>query len=145
MKKMVKKNKKKNRKLPVAVGVIVIGLIAYWLWPAEAPPPATQPAPTILKEHATEEPAKQPAHEEKDKIRVTFINHLGDANVTFSVDGVHICTATAGKACYGDVPFGKHVVEALEGDKVIRTLNLSLDQDTAEPKVVVCFPTSPDC
>jgi hypothetical protein len=145
MKKMVKKNnKKKNKKLPVAAAVIAIGLIAYWLWPSEAPPPAAPPAPTVLRQHAAEEPG-QPAHEEKDTIRVTFVNHLGDANVTFSVDGVHICTANAGKACYGDVPFGKHVVHALEGDQVIRTLDLMLDKETANPKVVVCFPTSPDC
>ena len=134
-----------KKKLRVAVLVIVVGALAYWLWPSEAPPPATQPAPTVQRQHAAEEAAKQPAHEEKDTMRVTFINHLGDANVTFSVDGVHICTANAGKVCYGDVPFGKHVVEALEGDKVIRTLDLMLDKETANPKVVVCFPTSPDC
>lgn len=136
--------KKKNHRAAAIVTVIAIGVITYWLWPAEAPAPEGQPAPIVQRQHV-EAPAPQPAPEEQDTMRVSFINHLGDANVTFTVDGNQICTANAGKACYGDVPFGKHVVEAVEAGKVIRTLGLTLDKNTVDPRVVVCFPTSPDC
>lgn len=132
-----------KRFLSIAAILIVIGAIAAWLWPAAAPPPAPPPVLLTLPKPAPQEIPKAPVEEEK--IRVAFVNHLGNAHLKFTVDGVDICTANAGHSCYGDVRFGKHVVKALEGKKVVRTLNLTLDKKTPNPQVIVCFPTSPNC
>ncbi len=135
-----------KRSLSIAAIVLVIAVVAAWLWPEEKPapvkpPPAARAAPQPTAQEAAQE---MPAGEKK-MIRVTFINHLGDAHIKFTVDDVEICTANAGQTCYGDVAYGKHVVQGLEGKQVVRTLDLTVDKSHPDPKVVVCFPTSPDC
>lgn len=134
-----------RRFLSIAAVLIVIGALAAWLWPAEAPPPAPARLPVATPPPAAPPTPQASAPAEKKTIRVAFINHLGDADLQFTVNGIYICTAHAGHSCYGDIPFGKHVVEAVENKKVVRTLDLTLNQNTANPKVVVCFPTSPNC
>ncbi len=133
--------------LPIAATVLVVAAIAAWLWPEEKPAPVTPPAPVVraIPKPVVQGPAQETPAEEKKTIRVTFVNHLGDARIKFTVDDAEICTADAGQTCYGDIAYGKHIVKGLEGDNVVRTLDLSLDKDHPAPKVVVCFPTSPDC
>ncbi len=132
--------------LPIAAIVIVAAAIAVWLWPEEEHAPVAPPAPVpAAAKPAAQETPQESAEEEKKTIRVTFVNHLGDAHIKFTVDDVEICTANAGQTCYGDVAYGKHLVKGLEGSKVVRTLDLTLDKSTTNPKVIVCFPTSPDC
>lgn len=138
-----------NKKyLRIAAIVLAVAVIAAWLWPEEEPAPVTpqvtvQVAPPPVREKAPQEDEAQA--EEKKTMRVTFINHLGDAHIKFTVDDVDICTANAGQSCYGDIAFGKHVVKGLEGDKVVRTMDFTVDKSNPDPKVVVCIPTAPNC
>lgn len=133
--------------LAIAATVLAIGVLAAWLWPSEQPAPVTPQAAM----QAAPKPAAQPtapqeaAAEEKKTMRVAFINHLGDAHIKFIVDNAEICTANAGQSCYGDIAFGKHVVKGLEGDKVVRTMDFTLEKDNPDPKVVVCIVGAPDC
>jgi hypothetical protein len=137
---------KMKKYLPIAAILLVIGVIAAWLWPAEEPAPVTPQAPVqAAPKPAVRQTPQEAEEEEKNSIRVTFVNHLGDAHLKFTVDGADICTANAGQDCYGDVAYGKHVVNALDGNKVVRTMEITLDKNTANPRVVACFPTSPDC
>lgn len=142
----IKKNKKKH--LPVAAAVVAVAAIAAWLlWPSEEPAPVA-PRPAAMQapaKPATEESAQAPAEEEKKLMRVSFINHLGDAHIKFNVDGVDVCTANAGQACYGDIAYGKHSIKALDGDKVVRTLEFDLEKGNNDPKVVVCIAGAPNC
>jgi hypothetical protein len=132
--------------LPVAAIVLVIAVLAAWLWPSEEPAPLAPPPPAqAAPKPAAQETRQETPEEEKKTMRVSFINHLGDAHIKFTVDGADICTANAGQSCYGDIAFGKHVVHALEGDKIVRTMDLTLDKNSTDPKVIVCFPTSPNC
>lgn len=143
----LKQPEPKRPYLAIAAVVIGVGVLAAWLWPSEEPAPvapqaAMQAIPKPAVQPAT---AQEAAAEEKKTMRVTFINHLGDAHIKFTVDGADICTANAGQACYGDIAFGKHVVKGLEGDKVVRTLDFTLEKTNPDPKVVVCLVGAPDC
>lgn len=143
----VKKPKEKKHYLAIAAAALAIAVLAAWLWPSEeparvAPQAATQALP---KPAAQESAERESAAEDKKTMRVTFINHLGDAHIKFTVDNVDICTANAGQTCYGDITFGKHVIKGLEGDKVVRTLDFTLEKNNPDPKVVVCIIGAPDC
>lgn len=89
---------------------------------------------------------KDMAQEQAETVRVSFANHLA-VPLKFTVDGVYVCTASAGMSCSADVTFGKHVFKALEleGDKVVREVEATIDKNTVNPRMVICSPTSPDC
>lgn len=131
--------------LTIAAVVIVFGVIVSWLWPEPAPAPLAPPPPAAQPKPVKQEAPKPAEHEEPQAMEVTFINHLGNVHINFNVDGVHICTANAGKSCIGKVTFGTHTVDALEGKEIVRTMSLTVAKDIANPKVIVCMPGAPDC
>lgn len=77
-------------------------------------------------------------------MRVTFVNHLA-VQLRFTVDDIYACTAEAGRTCSYDVTLGKHVFKALEGTRVIRTLEATVSEDDLNPRVIVSCPTLPGC
>lgn len=138
-----------NKHVPVAIILITLAVLTLWLWPEEQPAPVVPP-PVVqpVKQAPAEEespPPEAPPEEQERKLQVTFVNHLGDATIQFTVDDKLVCTADPGGSCYGFIPMGKHVAKGVHKGKVVRTIDFELKEDTPSPKVTVCFPTSPDC
>jgi len=136
-----------KKHLPIVAAVAAFAALLLWLWPSDQPVP-TPPPPVAqpVKPAPVQEQTPPKEEEEKErKLQVTFVNHLGDATIAFTVDDKMICTAEPGGSCYGFIPMGKHVAKGLDKGKVVRTIDFELKEDTPSPKVTVCFPTSPDC